>query len=206
MTASARIQRWALLLAGYQYTFRYKATKRHNNADALSRVPLPDLPHHTCQPETMLHVLEQLEKLPVTATQIAWWATNDPVLSQVRTWVRKGWPQKVAEDVRPYKIMSKKLSVEADCVVWGSRVVIPPAGRRRILTELHEAHPGTGRMKGLARGVVWWPSIDAEVKQLVRKCEICQMNRPNPPSAPLHPWEWQKNHGREYTWTMQDRL
>ena len=73
--------------------------------------------------------------------------------------------------------------------------MIPPAGRRRILTELHEAHPGTARMKGLAKGVVWWPSIDAEVEQLVMKCEICQMNRPNPASAPLHPWEWPKNHG-----------
>ena len=70
--------------------------------------------------------------------------------------------------------------------------MIPPAGRTRILTELHEAHPGTARMKGLTRGVVWWPSIDAEVEQLVRKCEICQMNRPNPPSASLHPWEWPK--------------
>ena len=36
VTALARIQRWALLLSGYQYTFRYKAGKRHNNADALS--------------------------------------------------------------------------------------------------------------------------------------------------------------------------
>ena len=103
----------------------------------------------------MLHILEQLEKLPVTATQIAWWTTNDPVLSQVRTWVRKDWPQKVAEDVSPYKIRSQELSVEADCIVWGTRVVIPPAGQTRILTELHEAHPGTARIKGLAKGVVW---------------------------------------------------
>ena len=118
VTASAQTQRWALLLARYQYTFRYKAGKRHNNADALSRVPLPDLPHHTCQPEAILYVLEQLEKLPVTATLIARWTTNDPVLSQVRTCVREGWPLKVAEDVQPYKIKSHELSVEADCVVW----------------------------------------------------------------------------------------
>ena len=94
VTASARIQRWALLLAGYQYTFRYKTGQSHNNADTLSRVTLPDLPHHTCEPEAMLLVLKQLEKLPVTATQIAWWTTNDLVLSQVRTWVREGLPQK----------------------------------------------------------------------------------------------------------------
>ena len=92
----------------------------------------------------------------------------------MRTWVREGWPQKVAEDARPYKIRSHELSVEADCVVWGTRVVIPPAGRTRILTELYEAHPETARMKGLAKGVVWWPSVDAEVEQLVRKCEYAK--------------------------------
>ena len=32
VTASARIQRWALLMAGYQYIFRYKTRKRHNAA------------------------------------------------------------------------------------------------------------------------------------------------------------------------------
>ena len=134
----------------------------------------------------MLYVLEQLENLPVTALQIALWTTNEPVLSQWRTWVREGWPQKVAEDERPYKIKSHKLAVEANCVVWGTRVVIPLAGRARILTEIYEAYPETARMKGLARGVVWWPSINAELEQLVRKCEICQMNRPNLSSAPLH--------------------
>ena len=80
----------------------------------------------------------------------------------------------------------------AYCVFWGIRVVIPPAGHERILTELHEAQPRTERMKELARSVVWWPSIDAEVEQLVSKCKICQMNRSNSPSAPLHPREWPK--------------
>ena len=48
--------------------------------------------------------------------------------------------------------------------------MIPPAVHSQILTELYEAHPGTARMKGLASGVVWLPSIDAEVEKLVRKC------------------------------------
>ena len=157
-TASARIQRWALLLAGYQYTFRHKAGKHHQNADALSRVPLPDLPQYECQPEAMIHVLDQLEKLPVTAQQIAVWTTSDPVLSQVRTWVREGWPNKVSEALQPYKRKSTELSIEDDCVVWGTRVIIPPAGRAKILAELHEAHPGARPNERVGKGyslVAW---------------------------------------------------
>ena len=39
MTA-ARIQRWALLLAGYSYTLRYRPGKGNANADCMSRLPL----------------------------------------------------------------------------------------------------------------------------------------------------------------------
>ncbi len=39
--ASSRIQRWALTLATYRYSIRYKAGKHLGNADALSRLPRP---------------------------------------------------------------------------------------------------------------------------------------------------------------------
>ena len=39
--ASGRIQRWALLLAAYDYRIRYRQGKANANADALSRLPLP---------------------------------------------------------------------------------------------------------------------------------------------------------------------
>ena len=39
--ASARIQRWALTLASYEYTIKYKSGPANSNADALSRLPLP---------------------------------------------------------------------------------------------------------------------------------------------------------------------
>ena len=39
--------------------------------------------------------------------------------------------------------------------MWGSRVVIPPEGRKAVLQQLHEGHPGTTRMKLLARMYVW---------------------------------------------------
>jgi hypothetical protein len=45
-------------------------------------------------------------------------------------------------------------------------------------------------MKGIARGIVWWPGIDAEIEQRVQSCQQCQLNQKSPASAPLHPWEW----------------
>jgi len=40
--ASPRIQRWAVTLRAYEYMIVYKEGKYHCNADALSRLPLPE--------------------------------------------------------------------------------------------------------------------------------------------------------------------
>ena len=32
--------------------------------------------------------------------------------------------------------------------------------------------------------------MDADLVNLVRRCQPCQANRKTPPVAPLHPWEW----------------
>ena len=40
--ASPRIQRWALILAAYDYELVYREGSKHGNADGLSRLPLPD--------------------------------------------------------------------------------------------------------------------------------------------------------------------
>ena len=74
-------------------------------------------------------------------------------------------------------------------VLWGSRVVLPQ-GRAAVLGELHETHPGCSKMKALARSYIWWPKVDQEIEDMVKRCSVCQENRPSPPSAPLHPWQW----------------
>ena len=42
--ASARIHRWSLELAAYEYTLKFCDTLSHSNADALSRLPLSVVP------------------------------------------------------------------------------------------------------------------------------------------------------------------
>ena len=96
--ASGRIQRWALVLAAYEYTISFRPTESHSNADALSRLPLqtadkgvPDVP------ETVL-LLEQLDDGPFTAQQVKYFTARDPCLSQVLTFVQRGWPNHVSKD------------------------------------------------------------------------------------------------------------
>lgn len=38
--------------------------------------------------------------------------------------------------------------------------------------------------------LVWWPTIDNQIEDDVRKCVSCALVKDLPPHIPLHPWEW----------------
>ena len=80
------------------------------------------------------------------------------------------------------------LTVEANCLMWGMRVVIPAKYRSHILEKLHLEHSGMTRMKAVARSYVWWPSMDADIEDHVKVCLSCQSVKGTPLVASLHPW------------------
>ena len=92
--------------------------------------------------------------------------------------------------LKPFQRRKYELSIHDGCLLWGSRVVVPPQGRDKVKQELHEGHPGATRMKALARSFVWWPQIDQDLEELVKRCDDCQRFRNQPPVVPLQPWEW----------------
>lgn len=68
-------------------------------------------------------------------------------------------------------------------------MVIPFNLRNDVLNLLHEEHVGIVRMKILARSEVWWPQIDTDIEEYLKKCEPCQMHQTRPASVTLH---WSK--------------
>lgn len=189
--ASSRIQRWALTLSAYQYSIRYKAGKLIGNADALSRLPRPQTTSADCLPGDLVHLVKHLSETSIDATSIRRWTDKDPVLSKVRKYLLSSWPRlESADHFKPYKSRMKELSLMDGCVMRGSRVIVPPQGRKLVLEELHETHPGVSKMKALARSYVWWPKIDEDIENRVKLCASCQATRSSPPRVQLHPWEW----------------
>ncbi len=183
------MQRWALTLLAYDYDIEYRRSSDHANADALSRLPC-DSTSTGGEEETVFQV-SHLEELPVCAKDIATETRRNPLLSKVLDLTLSGWPSHVTgEHLKPFHVRKDQLSTDQGCILWGSRVIIPPKYRERLLSELHEGHPGIVRMKALARGYLWWPGLDQDIQNLVSKCTPCELGRNQPPSAPLHPWSW----------------
>lgn len=90
----------------------------------------------------------------------------------------------------PFIRRRAELSIQNGCILWGSRVVVPPKLRDPLMKELHSVHAGSSRMKELARSYLWWPNLDADLETLCSSCPECLRNRSNPGKAELHPWDW----------------
>lgn len=191
--ASGRIQRWALLLQAYSFTLRHRSGVLMGTADALSRLPLnPSTVESTPVLGDWTHLVNFLESSPVTSTHIREQTRKDPVLSKVLRFCESGWHavQRGDPDLAPYVRRKDELSTQNGCILWGSRVIVPPKLRSSLLHELHANHAGSSRMKELARSYIWWPDLDAELESMTKSCPECLAQRALPPKAELHPWEW----------------
>uniref|UniRef100_A0A5S6QMM6 RNA-directed DNA polymerase n=1 Tax=Trichuris muris TaxID=70415 RepID=A0A5S6QMM6_TRIMR len=203
---TTRMLRWRLLLTAYDVRLVYRSGKAMGHADGLSRLPLPDERDRTGTPgenfvdpflfadALMMGTDEDDETDEVSmldAKTVARLTRKDPVLSRVQHWLLHGWPSgSQGDEFTQYARHRDELSAVRGCLLWGSRVIIPKQLQNRLLQVLHQAHPGTVRMKALARSYVWWPGIDAEIETWVANCSECQQHRNNPPRAPPLTWNW----------------
>jgi len=158
------------------------------NADALSRLSLPVTENEEPATPELVLLLDHLVDSPITVSDISKWTRRDPILSQVLQFVLQGWPNKCDSSMTAYSSRKTELSVMDGCLLWGSRVIVPPPGQKLVLQELHSAH--MSKMKSLARMYVWWPGLKKDIEDMVHSCDECQLNQANPTVAPLNPWSW----------------
>lgn len=196
-----RLQRWAIKLGAYQYTIIYRSTEKHGNADGLSRIPLENN-FFLNQEDVEIHDLqsETLESVPIANYDIRRATEQDPILNQVKVFMRSTWPDKIENpEIMPFYSHRNMISEHAGCLLLGSRIIIPKKLQQRILLELHEGHLGVVKMKSVAREHIWWPSIDKSIETCARRCSACAEHANDPPKTRFHTWQrpekpWQRIH------------
>ena len=171
--AASRLVRWQLKLAAYDFDVEFKPTKTHANADMLSRLPIQDV----SADEPINAIFEtHINCLPITLRQLQEATKEDRVLNEVVKFLSTGiWPtaHDVNNELRPYYMKRGELSLHDNVIMWGLRVVLPLKFRARVLSDLHNGHPGIVRMKGLSRIHVWYQKIDQDIENTVHSCHEC---------------------------------
>ena len=154
----------------------------------MSRLPCND-PSQSVEQSTFQ--VTTVDDLPISSKEIREATQKDPTLSKVLDYTLNGWPDRSSDDnMKPYYYRRLELSVENGCILWGSRVIIPPRFREQLLHELHLEHQGITRTRAFARSYLWWPKLDSAIEILISSCLVCKAVQPEPPKAPLHPWSY----------------
>ncbi|GAA55633.1 hypothetical protein CLF_108552 [Clonorchis sinensis] len=199
-----RLQRWGIILLGYNFTIRYASTEKIGQADALTRlIASREMePEDTViatvavEPEVRAVVLETMNQLPVTFDAVRDATKNDSILQKAMEYHQSSWPTTCPSgELRKLFQRRSSLSVVNGCLLFGDRIVLPTELRQRVLAQFHSGHPGISFMKPLARSYVYWPGMDEHMEQVCRSCFRCAAvqklpNRqlPQPWPQPEKPW------------------
>ncbi|XP_044744348.1 uncharacterized protein K02A2.6-like [Coccinella septempunctata] len=191
-----RLRRWAVILSNYQYEIEYVESKK-NNADALSRLLKNHSENDTLSIEdkevNYCNFLSNSDELPMNYNQIVRETKQDELIAKIIRLVKTGWPRYINDvDIKPFFSRRFEFSVVDNCLYWNHRIIIPSKLRSVFLKSLHQTHFGIVKMKNIARSHFWWPNLDKEIEDTVKKCHSCSRVAGNPPKVPLANWSWPK--------------
>ncbi|XP_037566386.1 uncharacterized protein K02A2.6-like [Dermacentor silvarum] len=183
---SPRIMRWALMFGAYNYKLMYRPGASIANADGLSRLPLPVYAQPVERPAEVF-MLEAAYPQVLWSTVVVEATSKDSTLAKLRDALWSGAELRDPE-FRFYTDRKLQLSVQEDCILLGSRVIISSALQQEVLRLLHEGHPGMTKMKAIARSHVWWTWLEEDVTAAVRQCQVSQEHQRVARPVAMMPW------------------
>lgn len=196
--APRRLQGMILRIQGYDITVRYKKGKEMYLADTLSRAHVTSSANNQGDLEAinMVQFLlireERLKKLKEETK-------FDKTLQKLTMTAVNGWPEdkhEVPAEILPFYSFRDEITIQDGLLFKGERVIVPTSLRPEMKQAVHSTHLGMEGCLKRARESLYWPGMNAEIRQFIEQCETCQMFQPDQPKEklmshpiPSRPWE-----------------
>ncbi|XP_022798951.1 uncharacterized protein K02A2.6-like [Stylophora pistillata] len=129
---------------------------------------------------------------------IAEHSKKDPVLVELERMICSGWPVRrddAEPSLRPYFNFRNELAAQQGVIYRGERVVVPLNLWKDMIKRIHSSHIGMEGCLRRARVSLYWPGMDAQVKDYIQSCETClstgskqQKETMIPHEVKDHPW------------------
>ncbi|XP_015779358.1 PREDICTED: uncharacterized protein K02A2.6-like [Acropora digitifera] len=134
-------------------------------------------------------------------------------MQTLKTIILIGWPperEEVPVHIREFWTYRDELTLHNGVLFKNQRLIIPKALRTEVTSRIHSSHLGIEACLRKARDLVFWPSMNAEIKESVTNCSICaefQAKQQNQPmqshEIPDRPWSRLSSdlftlHNKEY--------
>ena len=132
--------------------------------------------------------------------QEIWTETEmDETLHILKSVILQGWPAErnaVPAQTTPSYSVWDELSMQGGLIFRSNRIIIPKALHREMKQKIHSSHMGMKSSLRQARECIFWPGMNAEIKEMIAACKTCRKypkSQPNQPPMPLEipsrPWE-----------------
>ena len=193
--APACLQRMLLHLQQYDLVIMYQPGREMLLADALSC--LPSRTNTEIKLDLQVDAISMFAFSPRCLTKIAAETQWDPILLMVHRLTLNGWPDRqghVPRLARFHWSFHDELSIDGDLLTKGEQVVIPPSCRDNIMADLHGSHTSINKAMDLARTCVYWPSMEADVTDYIKRyltcieCSNLPVEMLQPHEVPPGPW------------------
>ena len=184
---SARLQRWAIDLMGFDFEIKHSKGKSIPQVDSMSRLKFSDSSNEEGFEETSHFV--HWENNDISLTTIKEETERDQFLKRImnRVTTNKWYNCSVKE--KPYKTVRQVLTIEEGILFKGTVPVIPECLRKSVVKSAHSTHCGIVATKRLIQLEAWWPGFSLDVERWIRECSYCSENKQK---NPVHLDTWQK--------------
>ena len=197
--ASKRLQGMFLKIQKFDINITYNPGSQMYLTDTLYRAYLPS----TKNTQGDFEMVNALKILPVPEEkhdEILKHTSEDEVLQLLKVVILTGCPAKkkvLPAVLNPYYSYRDELSVCDGLIFRGERLVISKALRYQTMKQLlHSSHIGINGSLRRARECLFWPRMNAEIKEYISECEIGTQYAAKQPKktlmsheAPDRPWE-----------------
>ena len=193
---SARIMRWAIQLAAFDFDIAYVRGNTIPHVDALSRLQFEDEEECDAVDDSFVHWTET-DTLKLSEIQQA--TEMDPVLKSVMRRIKTNVWSNCSVAERPYKSVRQQLTVDNNVLCRGDQVVLPAALRNQAIRAAHDdTHSGALATRNRLKREAWWPGHCEDIERFVRMCPQCVRIRA-PPARSTHSWPldvaaWERVH------------
>jgi hypothetical protein len=202
----ARLTRWVLKLAEYDFEILHRPGKKHTNADVLSRHVATAVRKQTELGDAVGAEIQLQAEMTISKEVISQAQVRDEYCTRINQALSEG-------KIVPYFCDQESvLYHKSSSALEEPKIVVPLTLREQIIWQHHKpvflGHQGEKRTLSNLRLYYYWPSMSKDVEKFIQKCTSCaKLKGGRTPLAPLG--ELPETTGPMeitsiYMWTLSD--
>ena len=112
-------------------------------------------------------------------------------MQTLTTYTTHEWPEKhlISTDLLPYYTHRSDITFCEGILLKNERIIVPTTLRAEMKSLIHQGHLGIENCKKRARQSLFWPLMNSEIEDMIKRCPTCLTFRNRQPSEPIihHP-------------------